>query len=61
LAGVSCANQIIQNGGNVLILDKSAYCGGNSTKATSGINGTYTTTQSEKQIKDSVKLFEKDI
>ena len=39
LAGLSAAHTILENGGSVLLLDKSAFLGGNSTKATSGING----------------------
>ncbi len=39
LAGLSAAHTALQNGANVLVLDKSPFCGGNSTKATSGING----------------------
>ena len=45
LAGVSAANTILECGGNVVLLDKSTFCGGNSTKATSGINGANTRTQ----------------
>ena len=40
LAGLSAAHTILENGGSVVLLDKSAFLGGNSTKATSGINGT---------------------
>ena len=40
LAGLSAAHTILENGGSVCLLDKSAFLGGNSTKATSGINGT---------------------
>ena len=36
LSGVSAANTVIEFGGNAVLLDKSAFCGGNSTKATSG-------------------------
>tara|TARA_B110000459_G_scaffold200971_1_gene250574 strand:+ start:648 stop:1034 length:387 start_codon:yes stop_codon:yes gene_type:complete len=39
LAGLSAAHTILENGGSVVLLDKSAFLGGNSTKATSGING----------------------
>jgi len=41
LAGLSAAHTILENGGSVLLLDKSAFLGGNSTKATSGINGKF--------------------
>ena len=42
------------------LLDKNAFCGGNSTKATSGINGAGTKAQADKGIEDSVKLFTSD-
>eukprot|EP00445_Apocalathium_hangoei_P048043 CAMPEP_0203998278 /NCGR_PEP_ID=MMETSP0360-20130528/13960_1 /ASSEMBLY_ACC=CAM_ASM_000342 /TAXON_ID=268821 /ORGANISM="Scrippsiella Hangoei, Strain SHTV-5" /LENGTH=58 /DNA_ID=CAMNT_0050939331 /DNA_START=56 /DNA_END=229 /DNA_ORIENTATION=+ len=42
LAGVSAANTLLENGARVVLLDKSSFCGGNSTKATSGINGAET-------------------
>eukprot|EP00913_Durusdinium_trenchii_P034694 g32456.t1 len=58
LAGVSAANTVLECGGKVVLVDKSAFCGGNSTKATSGINGAETQTQ--KQKKDSVQLFTSD-
>merc|ERR550525_1796260 len=54
LAGVSAANTILENGGKIVLLDKSSFCGGNSTKATSGINGAATKTQKEKGIPDSI-------
>merc|ERR1711972_287301 len=44
----------------VVLLDKSSFCGGNSTKATSGINGAETKTQKEKGIKDTVEIFTND-
>ena len=51
LAGMSAANTVLENGGSVVLLDKSSFCGGNSTKATSGINGART--QREKDSADS--------
>jgi len=41
-------------------LDKSSFCGGNSTKATSGINGAATRSQKAKGIEDSKELFTSD-
>merc|ERR1712159_274598 len=41
-------------------VDKSSFCGGNSTKATSGINGAATRTQRDKNIEDSKELFTSD-
>ena len=60
LAGMSAANTVLENGGSVLLLDKSFFCGGNSTKATSGINGVNTRTQRDKGIDDSAELFTSD-
>jgi len=42
------------------LLDKSAFCGGNSTKATSGINGSQTSTQRAQGVKDTNELFTQD-
>jgi flavocytochrome c len=60
LAGMSAANTVLENGGAVVLLDKSAFCGGNSTKATSGINGAETKTQRAKGIPDTIALFTSD-
>ena len=45
LAGMTAAHTVLQAGGRVLLLDKSPFCGGNSTKATSGINAAGTRSQ----------------
>ncbi|CAG8662695.1 2385_t:CDS:1, partial [Scutellospora calospora] len=45
LSGLSAAHTVLEHGGNVLVLDKNSFFGGNSTKATSGINGALTKTQ----------------
>merc|ERR1719203_1366256 len=60
LAGMSAANTMLECGGKVVLLDKSSFCGGNSTKATSGINGAGTKGQAAKGIKDSIELFTSD-
>merc|ERR1719497_110745 len=60
LAGVSAANTVLECGGRVVLVDKSSFCGGNSTKATSGINGAATKTQKDKGIDDSIYLFTSD-
>lgn len=60
LAGMSAANTFMECGGKVVLLDKSAFCGGNSTKATSGINGAETRTQAQQGIKDTVEVFKSD-
>jgi flavocytochrome c len=54
---MSAANTIVECGGSVVLLDKSSFCGGNSTKATSGINGAGTRTQKAQGITDSSKIF----
>ncbi|OZJ05644.1 hypothetical protein BZG36_01474 [Bifiguratus adelaidae] len=60
LSGLSAAHTVLEHGGNVLVLDKNPFFGGNSTKATSGINGALTRTQIERGIKDSAKIFYDD-
>jgi len=61
LSGASAANTVLECGGNVLLLDKNAFCGGNSVKATSGINGAGTSTQFNEKIQDNAEEFYKDI
>ncbi|KAF4748631.1 hypothetical protein FOZ62_029079 [Perkinsus olseni] len=60
LAGLSAAHTVLERGGRVILVDKMSFCGGNSTKATSGINGALTATQRKNGIPDSPELFEKD-
>lgn len=60
LSGLSAAHTIYLAGGNVVVLDKQGFFGGNSTKATSGINGALTRTQVEHGIPDSVQKFYND-
>ncbi|RMZ89956.1 hypothetical protein DV736_g2819, partial [Chaetothyriales sp. CBS 134916] len=60
LSGLSAAHTVYLNGGSILVLDKNNFFGGNSTKATSGINGALTRTQVDHQIGDSVKQFYDD-
>ncbi|KAK3713219.1 Osmotic growth protein [Vermiconidia calcicola] len=60
LAGLSAAHTVYLAGGNVVLLDKNNFMGGNSTKATSGINGALTRTQVDTSIADSVKQFYDD-
>jgi len=57
LAGMSAANQTLEMGGRSVLLDKSSFCGGNSTKATSGINGAGTKTQAAKGVPDTTEIF----
>ena len=60
LAGFSAAHTMVEHGCKCILLDKSPFCGGNSTKATSGINGSETKTQKAKGIKDTNKIFTAD-
>jgi len=60
LAGMTAANTLLEKGANVVVLDKSSFCGGNSSKATSGINGSETRTQKQKGIKDTNDIFYSD-
>lgn len=60
LAGVSAANTVLECGSKVILLDKSSFCGGNSSKATSGINGSETKTQKQKGIPDTKEIFIQD-
>ena len=50
----------MQNGGRCVLVGKSAFCGGNSTKATSGINGAETSTQKAQGIEDTIEIFTSD-
>ena len=60
LAGFSAAHTVMEHGGRIVVLDKSPFCGGNSTKATSGINGAGTSTQKKKGIVDNGDIFLRD-
>ena len=57
LSGLSAAHTVLERGGRVLVLDKSAFLGENSVKATSGINVAGTYSQVNHEIKDSRDLF----
>ncbi|KAK3809459.1 MAG: FAD binding domain-containing protein [Benniella sp.] len=60
LSGLSAAHTVLEHGHSVLVIDKNSFFGGNSTKATSGINGALTKTQIQHGIKDSVEAFYED-
>ena len=60
LAGLSAAMEAAHCGANVVVLEKWSKLGGNSAKATSGINGWGTRPQGEKGIADNGKYFERD-
>merc|ERR1711988_1193249 len=60
LSGLSAAHTVLEHGVNVLVIDKNPFFGGNSTKATSGINGALTKSQRALSIADSPEIFEAD-
>lgn len=60
LAGFTASATVIEHGGSVMLLEKAAFCGGNSTKASSGINGACTAAQHALGIVDSPDTFTAD-
>uniref|UniRef100_A0A7S3T138 FAD-dependent oxidoreductase 2 FAD-binding domain-containing protein n=1 Tax=Strombidinopsis acuminata TaxID=141414 RepID=A0A7S3T138_9SPIT len=60
LGGLSAAHTVLEHGINVLVIDKNSFFGGNSTKATSGINGALTKSQRALKIEDSPEVFQED-
>ncbi len=60
LAGLSAAIEASRNGAQALLLDKSESLGGNSKKASSGINAVYTPIQEENYVQDQVETFASD-
>jgi flavocytochrome c len=61
LAGLVAAIAAAKEGSKVLLLEKEAKFGGNSSKATSGINGCGTRLQKDRGIPDSSQMFANDI
>jgi succinate dehydrogenase/fumarate reductase flavoprotein subunit len=57
---LSCAIEAASRGASVLLLDKTAQGGGNSAKASSGINGAETLVQLEKGVVDTVGALQED-
>lgn len=60
LAGMAAANQVLELGGRVVVLEKSSFCGGNAVKATSGINAVGTRAQRALGIQDDATAFLED-
>ena len=57
-AGMTAAIQAAQDGAtNVVIIEKTAMAGGNTTRATGGLNASETTFQDRDAIEDSNQLF----
>ena len=59
-AGMTAAIKATQAGKDVILLEKMPYAGGNTTKATGGMNAAETHYQKEQGIKDTVKQFIED-
>jgi|GEM_PF-999842 len=60
LAGLSAAIEAASRGAKVTLIEKEQRTGGNSAKATSGINGWGTITQAKMSVIDEERLFERD-
>ncbi|AGO11111.1 AaceriAFR367Wp [[Ashbya] aceris (nom. inval.)] len=60
LAGLSTGAQLVKNGVPVILMDKASAIGGNSVKASSGINGAGTQTQELLSVDDSADSFYRD-
>jgi len=60
LAGLSAAHTLLEGGVHVTLVEKNPFLGGNSTKATSGLNGGGTRTQEKLGIKDGYDQFLED-
>lgn len=59
-AGMTAAIQAADAGKNVLLVEKMPYAGGNTTRATAGLNAAETHYQKEQEIDDSVEQYVKD-
>ena len=59
-AGMTAAINVAQADKKVILLEKMAYAGGNTTKATGGMNAAETHYQEEQEIEDSVAQFVED-
>ena len=59
-AGMTAAIQSKEAGMNVVIVEKAAYAGGNTSRATGGMNAAETKLQNELQIEDTVETFIQD-
>ena len=61
LAGLATSNQLVKKYNiPVVLIDKAPKVGGNSIKASSGINGANTTTQRNQNVEDTPELFYSD-
>lgn len=59
-AGLTAAVQATEMGADVIVLEKMPMAGGNTLRATGGLNACNTDVQKEKGVEDSVELFVED-
>jgi fumarate reductase flavoprotein subunit len=59
-AGLTAGTIASENGAKVIILEKAAFVGGNTTRATGGMNAAATVYQNAVEIDDSIELFVAD-
>lgn len=59
-AGMAAAIEATQRGKDVIIIEKMPFAGGNTVKATGGMNAADTSVQANEGIEDSVELFTED-
>ncbi|KAJ3057625.1 Osmotic growth protein 1, partial [Quaeritorhiza haematococci] len=57
LAGLASAIEAARHGAKVVVYDKERVVGGNSAKATSGLNGVFSATQFQAGIQDCYESF----
>lgn len=60
LSGGSCALTILESGKRVVLIEKEKKLGGNSVRASSGINASETHHQKEQNVPDTNELFAHD-
>lgn len=60
LSGGSAALTVLEAGGKVILVEKEKRFGGNSVRASSGLNAAFTKHQKQQGVVDSVELFAKD-
>ena len=59
--GLSAAHTLLQGGAKVTLIEKNPFLGGNSTKATSGLNGAGSRTQAKMGSKTRTRCFWKTL
>ncbi|GMI35642.1 hypothetical protein TrCOL_g4755, partial [Triparma columacea] len=60
LSGLTASLYLLEAGHTVTLIDREGFLGGNSAKASSGINGAYTTFQEQENVEDSNERFLED-